>query len=185
MSDSYNFEQMLSGGHPNSLGNTVEVVEIVLGDRALLENLYTCYFSQDEVVRLRTSNAMKRICQKQPQWLVAYIDRFLTEVSQIEQPSAQWTLAQLFARLDRYISEQQLERAKVILKHNLTNYSDWIVLNTTIETLGKWSKQDTDLSIWLKPYLEELSSDRRKSVAGRAKKIIKLLYSIKNYKEVF
>ena len=63
MQHSYNFEHMLSGGHPNSLGNTVEVVEIVLSDRFLLENLYNCYLSQDEVVRLRTSNAMKRICQ--------------------------------------------------------------------------------------------------------------------------
>ena len=86
---SYDFEQMLSGRHPNSLGNTVEVVEIVLSDRALLEKLYNCYFGQDEVVRLRTSNAMKRICQSQPQWLIPYLNRFLTEVSQIQQASAQ------------------------------------------------------------------------------------------------
>ena len=180
MSDSYNFEQMLSGGHPNSLGNTVEVVEIVLGDRALLEKLYNCYFSEDEVVRLRTSNAMKRICQAQPQWLVPYIDRFLSEVSQIEQASAQWTLAQLFGQLDRSMTQQQLERAKILLQHNLTSYSDWIVLNTTMETLGKWAIQDAELAIWLKPHLEQLSSDKRKSVVGRAKKIIELLYGIKS-----
>ena len=80
---------MLLGRHPNSLSNTVEVVEIVLSDRALLEKLYNCYFSQDEVMRLRTSNAMKRICQSQPQWLIPYLNRFLTEVSQIQQASAQ------------------------------------------------------------------------------------------------
>ena len=78
---SYDFEQMLSGGYLNSLGNTVEAVEIIFGDRTLLEKLYNCYFSQDEVMRLRTSNAMKRICQSQPQWLIPYLNRFLTEVS--------------------------------------------------------------------------------------------------------
>ncbi|MEL6495014.1 MAG: hypothetical protein AAFQ41_07800 [Cyanobacteria bacterium J06623_7] len=112
--NSYDFAQMLSGGHPNSLGKTVELVELVLSDRSLLENLYRCYSSEDEVVRLRTSNAMKRICQEQPQWLLPYLDRFLAEVAQLEQASAQWTLAQLFARLDRDMSQQQLERAKTI-----------------------------------------------------------------------
>ena len=118
---------------------------------------------------------MKRICQSQPQWLIPYLDHFLTEVSQIEQASAQWTLAQLFARLDRYMSEQQLERAKSILKHNLTSYSDWIVLNTTMETLTKWSKQDRELATWLLPYLKQLSNDKRKSVSGKAEKIMNLL----------
>ena len=109
-------------------------------------------------------------------WLIPYLNRFLTEVSQIQQASAQWTLAQLFSQLDRYMSVQQLEQAKVILKHNLSVYSDWIVLNATVETLGKWSRKDDRLKVWLKPHLKQLSIDERKSVAGRAKKIIKLLY---------
>ena len=173
----YNFEQMLSGGHHNSLGNTVEVVEIILGDRRLLERLFDCYFSSDEVVRLRTSNAMKRICKAQPQWLVPYIDKFLNDVAAIDQPSTQWTLAQLFAQLDRQMNPQQLDRAKLLLQHNLVHYSDWIVLNATMETLGKWSKHNPELKLWLKPHLVRLSQDRRKSVAGRARKIIQLLDS--------
>jgi hypothetical protein len=40
------FEAMLTGGHPNSLGRTVEVVELVLADRALLGELYACYRSE-------------------------------------------------------------------------------------------------------------------------------------------
>ena len=71
---------------------------------------------------------------------------------------------------------QQLKQAKVIIKHNLSASSDWIALNTTVETLGKWSRKDDRLKVWLKPHLKQLSIDERKSVAGRAKKIIKLLY---------
>ena len=171
------FEQILSGGHPNSLGRTIEVVDIVLSDRSQLERLYQCYFSQDEVVRLRTSNAMKRICQEQEQWLVPYLDRFLKEISQIKQASAQWTLAQLFARLDNEFTENQWKLAKEVLKHNLEGYSDWIVLTTTMDTLGKWSVQDKLLAQWLEPRLAALSSDKRKSVSGRAKKILEKLYS--------
>ena len=60
------FEQMLTGGHPNSLGRTLEVVESVMSDRERLEDLYNCYFSEDEVVRLRTSNAIKRVTKEHP-----------------------------------------------------------------------------------------------------------------------
>ena len=42
-----NFEEMLTGGHPNSLGRTKEVVEIVLADHSRFEELYRCYTSVD------------------------------------------------------------------------------------------------------------------------------------------
>ena len=81
--ESKSFEDMLTGGHPNSLGRTVEVVEIVLADRARLGELYACYQSDDAVVRLRTSNALKRISREQPEWLVPLIDGFLTEIAEL------------------------------------------------------------------------------------------------------
>ena len=48
-----NIEVELSGGHPDSLGNTEAVVERILDDPALLDNLIDCYGSDDAVVRLR------------------------------------------------------------------------------------------------------------------------------------
>ena len=55
------FEDMLTGGHPNSLGRTIEVVDAVLAAPERFEELFNCYQSADEVVRLRVSNAMKRV----------------------------------------------------------------------------------------------------------------------------
>ncbi|WP_422083806.1 hypothetical protein [Ulvibacterium sp.] len=166
------FESRLKGGHPNSLGNTVEVVEAVLADNDLFDELYHCYFSTDEVVRLRTSNAMKRICKAKKPILVPYMDRFLTDIAKIDQASTQWTLAQLFGMLEQEMSERQIEQAKKIMKNNLAHHSDWIVLNQAMDTLTNWSKKDTDLKTWILPHLERLSSDERKSVSGRAKKMI-------------
>ena len=37
------FEQSLKGGHPNSLGNTLEVVDAVLGNTDKMEDLFLCY----------------------------------------------------------------------------------------------------------------------------------------------
>ena len=61
------FEKLLKGGHPNSLGNTLEVVDVVLGKTDKMEDLFLCYQSDDETVRLRTSNAFKRIFRAKPE----------------------------------------------------------------------------------------------------------------------
>ena len=44
------FEQSLKGGHPNSLGNTLEVVDAVLGNTDKMEDLFLCYQSDSEVI---------------------------------------------------------------------------------------------------------------------------------------
>ena len=165
------FETMLTGGHHNSLGRTVEVVDMVLADSAHLQELYNCYFSEDEVVRLRTSNAIKRVAQAEPEWLIPYFDGLLNDISQIDQASTQWTLATLFQILVGYMSESQRVQAEAILKRNLAEHKDWIVLNTTMQTLAEWAKDDEMLKSWLLSHLERLSSDTRKSVAKRAKKL--------------
>ncbi|MBK7895076.1 MAG: hypothetical protein IPJ90_09385 [Anaerolineaceae bacterium] len=167
------FEEMLTGGHPNSLGRTVEVVEIVLADRARLGELYACYQSDDAVVRLRTSNGLKRISREKPAWLVPLIDGFLTEIAALDQASAQWTLADLFETLAPLLTPTQRQQAEAVLKRNLAHHTDWIVLNQTMKTLGAWAKNDAELTQWLVPQLERLSGDGRKSVAKTAAKTLK------------
>lgn len=170
------FENRLKGGHPNSLGNTIEVVEEVLMDHSDFEELFNCYFSDDEVVRLRVSNAMKRICKAQKSLLLPYIDRLIDDVAQIDQASTQWTLAQLFVSLQKEMTTSQVKKATKIMKRNLAEHQDWIVLNTTMDTLSKWAKNDEGLKNWIRPHLQRIAQDSRKSVSSRAKKSIKMLF---------
>ncbi len=162
------FEQRLTGGHPNSLGNTVVIVEEVLEDPGQFKDLFACYFSDDEVIRLRVSNAMKRICKERPDLLIPYLDRFLTEVARIEQASTQWTLATLFDWLWKDMSVEQQQKALEIGKRNLESWSDWIVLNTTMDFLGKRATADQDMRQWFGVQLQRLVTDDRKSVAKKA-----------------
>jgi len=165
-------EQRLQGGHPNSLGNTVEVVEEILATPSpLLEDFFHLYFSDDEVVRLRVSNGMKRIAAANKPLLLPYLDRLLTDIAAIDQASAQWTLAQLFKTYEKNLSPEQRSRALEIMQHNVANHTDWIVLAQSMDTLGKWAKKDEGLKAWLLPHLERHAQDERKSVANKAKKI--------------
>jgi hypothetical protein len=147
----------------------------VQADPALLEELFRCYFSPDEVVRLRTSNAFKRLWREHPAWIVPYIDRFIYEASVIDQPSAQWTFAQLALELDEHLTAEQRAAAKTALRRNLDRSDDWIVVNSSLQVLGRWAKDDADLRAWLTPVLERYAGDARKSVAGTAAKVIKVL----------
>jgi hypothetical protein len=169
--NSESFEAMLTGGHPNSLGRTLEVVDTVLSNADKLSELFNCYFSSDEIVRLRTSNAIKRISKEKPEWLVPYIDRLLNKISTINQASTQWTLANLFQTLAKSMSPEQQISAQAILKRNLESHTDWIVLNNTMQTLSEWAERDEELKGWLIPHLERLKGDSRKSVAKNAEKL--------------
>ena len=164
---------MLTGGHPNSLGRTIEVVEMVLADPARFDELYRCYRSADEVVRLRVSNAMRRVEAERHDLLVPCIDRVLEEIGALDQPSAQWTLAKLFEALEPDMSPKQKSAALGIMKRNLAEHDDWIVLNNTMEALARWAKADAALAEWLRPHLQRLGDDGRKSVARRAAKLLK------------
>jgi hypothetical protein len=168
-------EQKLSGGHHNSLGRVEEVVEDILEGRTKLDELYQTYFSEDEVVRLRVSSCMKRISIHKPEMLAPYIEKLLGEITRIDQASTQWTLSILFDNLKSFMSPDQLERAREHMKFNLENHKDWIVLNTTMQVLFDWSKNDAELKTWIIPRLEVLQNETRKSVANRAKKLIKKL----------
>jgi hypothetical protein len=168
-----NFELALTGGHPNSLGNTVAVVEEILNKPERIKELFDCYFSCDEVIRLRVSNAFKRISKQKPELVVPLLDEFITKISKINQASTQWTFAQLFLILDKFVTSKQKQEVMSILKHNLTTSNDWIVLNMTMETLLNYSKTYAELKPWLKNQLEKIAQDPRKSVASRANKYLK------------
>lgn len=169
------FEAMLTGGHPNSLGRTEEVTGATLADPSRLTELFDTYHSADAVVRLRTSSALKRLAKADSHFLLPLLDRLLTETAELDQASAQWTLAEIFVILRPHMSPAQFSRALSILKRNLEGHSDWIVLCQTMKALGGWATTDPKLSHWLKPQLERHANDPRKSVAKTASKTLNQL----------
>ena len=96
----------------------------------------------------------------------------VVNVGAINQPSAQWTITQLFMKLRADMTPSQQQRSLEIVKRNIETQSDWIVLNTAIEALAAWSHKNSPLAQWLVPHLERLSMDGRKSVATRARKAL-------------
>jgi hypothetical protein len=149
----------LSGGDPRSLGRTAEVPRLVLRHPGRVEELFECLFSGDETLPMRASDALEKVCRQRPELIVPLTRRLLTEVPKIDQPSVQWHLAQILARIP--LSGADRRRAITILKRNLKRYDDWIVVNLTLEALAGFVR-----------LLAEFSGASRKSIARRAEKLL-------------
>lgn len=182
------FENMLTGGHPNSLGRTVEVVDAVLAEPARIHELLDTYTSSNDVVRLRVSSAFKRIEQANQPLMLQHLDAFLDRVIDLPavgaQPSAQWTVAQLCQAVSTHLRPDQYGRAKTHMQRNLETMNDWIVLAQTMTTLTAWSKDDMPLRTWLHPRLELRTKDSRVSVAKRATKCLAALSKLPQKSEI-
>ncbi len=168
-------ETMLTGGHPNSLGRTEEVVDLVLADRRKLADLIECYSSADVVVRLRVSSAMKRVTIAHPEWTMDFMDQLQADVAAIDQASTQWTLALIFDLTRDLLTGEQRSRAVEIMQGNIAEQDDWIVLNNSMKVLGAWANGDEGLQSWLRPHARRLAEDSRKSVASNARKLLEQL----------
>ena len=169
------YEGLLSGGHPNSLGNTLEVVAAVGGNPELLAELVQTYGSDDPVVRLRVSSALKRVANDHPVMVHEALQAIMTWVRDIDQPSAWWSLSQLFHALRDLLSDGERSDALQLMKSVLTSHEDWIVINQTMGTLGEWARSDDDLRQWLIPVLEGFTRESRISISKRARRYLDLL----------
>lgn len=162
------FADLLRGGHPNSLGRTEQVVGTVLADHGRLAELFAAATDADEVVRMRVGDALEKVCREQPGWFVPYLDVILDGLGAIDQPSVQWHVAQMLQHLRADLSAAHKRRATRLLQRNLTTSTDWIVLNVTMDVLTDWATGAPALTRWLRPELERLRQDKRRSVSKRA-----------------
>jgi hypothetical protein len=164
-------QQALTGGDRRSLGRTEEVVGWVLADKERLDDLFVCLFDQDDIVRMRAGDGLEKVARQQPAWCTPYVERLLTNVTKIEQPSVQWHLAQILSEIP-LTPEQQIQAVK-ILKYNLEVYDDWIVVNLTLEALATFARKDADLRQEFPKILRQFQFSPKKSIASRVRKLLR------------
>ncbi len=159
-------------GATNTLGRTEEVVDIVLADHDRAHEVYDLFFQDDEWVRLRAASTSKRLWRADTALFAPFIEGWVDYVSAIDQPSAQWTFAQLCDECDDLLSPDQRDKAIKRLSDYIQTSDDWIVLNSSMAPLARWAEDRPELKAAILPRLQQLSEDDRKSVAGRARKAL-------------
>lgn len=163
-------EAAFTGGDPRRLQNAETVIELVLASPDRLDELFDCVFSDDEIVRMRASDALEKVCRQRPALLRDHVDRLLVDMAEIEQPSVQWHLAQILATVP--LDDEQRTRAVALLHHNLAAYDDWIVTNLTLESLAHFARDDSDLRPGFVAALRNYEHSSYKSIRSRVSKLL-------------
>lgn len=164
-------EARLTGGRPNSLGEANTIVDEVLAGDSDLAELYGCLFSDDQWVRMRAGDALEKVCRQRPEWFADYLERLLSEVAAIRQPSVQWHLAQMLGEIE--LTQAQQQRAIEILRDNLTDPNvDWIVASNSMETLAQFARDGSVPVEIAAPLIEQQLHHRSKAVVKRATKLL-------------
>lgn len=164
-------EALLEGGDPRSLGNVNEIVTRVLDNPSDMAELFECLFSKDEIVRMRSSDALEKIARIRPDWFAPYVERLLQDAAQIRQPSVQWHLAQIVSSVP--LSDAQTARAIRLLQYNLHTMNDWIVANFTLEALAVFARQGHLPKDELIQLLKAHQTSRYKSLVTRTNRLLK------------
>lgn len=172
MPEAASFEDMLTGGHPNSLGHTLDVVAAVSAAPQRLRELIDTFTSDDEVVRLRVSSSLKRLSRLDQELFAASMDYYLDAIEGLAQPSAQWTRAQIALEMDTVLTVAQRNRLTTALKGQMEGSADWIVIANTLTTLVSWAARDADLARWLIPHVQRHAQDSRKTVSAVARRAL-------------
>lgn len=171
-------ETLTEGGHTNSLGRAVEVINAVLQDESRLEELYRCLFNEDAWVRMRAVDSLEKICRVHPGWLTPYIDRFAEDLSVSTQPSIQWHLAQMYGQLE--LTKAQTQFAINWLKQCLTSTEvDWIVAANAMVALVQFVHKGSAAKSEVLPLLKKQQKHKSAAVVKRANGLLEELASLK------
>lgn len=161
---------LLTGGDPRSLRNVGIVIEAASRQPGRLEELVQCVFSADEIVRMRASDALEKVCRAHPGLVQRFVPRLLAEMPLIEQASVQWHLAQILTEVQ--LDEEQQAQAVAVLEHNLGTSGDWIVTNLTLQALATFARTSPAVRTRLVERLHHFQDSPYKSVASRSRKLL-------------
>ncbi|MBP9115700.1 MAG: hypothetical protein KBF89_05080 [Acidimicrobiia bacterium] len=170
-----NFKEILIvGGKSNSLGRVNDVIEIVLANKARLDELYNCLFEKDPWLRMRAADALEKICRINPDWFQPYIKRFLGELTVCTQASIQWHMAQIFRQV-KLTKKQKLEAITWLKALISTKDVDWIVSANTMITLFQFTQDGSFSNDEMRVLLKIQQSHKSNAVIKRANKFLTAL----------
>lgn len=156
----------LSTGSARSLGEADQVAAEAADSRQLVDELVDCVLDDDELVRMRASDALEKVARTRPEWVGPHAERLLGKVALVDQPSVRWHLAQILAEIP--LQPEQRERAVALLRRMLAEETDWIVLTCTMTALTDLCLDDATAKPWLGSLLRQHAGDPRPAVAKRA-----------------
>jgi len=164
-----NYLEKLAGGDRRSIGRVDEFVEEELADTSIFRELFTGLIHQDEVIRMRTADAVEKISRQRPDLIEPYKEEIIYDISKIDQQEVRWHWAQIVPRLE--LNEDERLHVVGILISSLDDQSK-IVNTFAMQALADLIKDDRTLRPAILPLLEEKTRSGSPAVRSRGRKIL-------------
>jgi len=175
-----NYLEKLAGGDRRSIGRVDEVVAEVLADTSIFRELFTGLIQQDEVIRMRTADAVEKISRQRPDLIEPYKEEIIYYISKIGQQEVRWHWAQIVPRLE--LNEDERLHVVGILITSLDDRSK-IVNALAMQALADLIKDDAALRPAVLPHLVEKTLSGSPAVKIRGRKILRELREIDQEKK--
>lgn len=159
----------LEGGDGRSIGRSNEVVAEVLGDPALFREVFSGLLSEDEVVRMRSADAVEKITARHPEYLDSVKALLIGPVAHLDQKEVRWHAAQMLSRVKWTDAERQ-QVLEILLEY--LNDPSSIVKTFAMQALADMAQQIPSLRPSVLGHLRELTAIGTPAMKARGRKLL-------------
>jgi hypothetical protein len=162
----------LSGSDRRSIGQSNQVVALVLKQPALFPQLIQGLWSSDLLIRMRAADAAEKVTLRHPHFLQPYKTRLLRLLDEAIQQELRWHLAQMVPRL--VLSKKERARAAAALRRHLDDHSS-IVKTSALQALADLATSDDSLLPEAIALLESATKTGTAAMKARSRKLLRRL----------
>jgi hypothetical protein len=166
------FALELAIGKPNSLGNTLSVVNAVESNSRLFPQLLKLLLHEDSIVAMRAMNATKRLMRADKDFFVPQKESLVKIYSKSKHNVVRLGLITLYFDFIKEFSPAELKSIKTLTMKWMKENEDWMILAQGLKLLEKLAKIDPKIQPEVIAVAKSLQKDPRKAVSTKAKKVL-------------
>jgi len=172
MPSSNNLLDKLTGGDRRSIGQSNEVVALVLRRPALFPQLMTGMRHSDPLIRMRAADAAEKVSLLRPNLLEPFKGKLLRLLDEATEQELRWHLAQMIPRLR--LAKKERVRATTVFRLHLNDQSS-IVKTSAMQAIADLARNDDDLMAAAKQLLTKLAGSGTAATRARGRKLLREL----------
>jgi hypothetical protein len=169
MTSSNNLLNKLTGGDRRSIGESNEVVALVLRQPALFPQLMAGLGHSDRLIRMRAADAAEKVTLQRPDLLQPIRAMLLRLLGEATEQELRWHLAQMIPRLR--LSKNDRMRAASVLQLYLRDQSS-IVKASTMQAMVDLASADEELMPEVTQLLTKLTGTGTAAMRARGRKLL-------------
>jgi hypothetical protein len=165
-----NILNRLTGGDRRSIGQSNEVVALVLKRPALFPELMQGLRNSDTLIRMRAADAAEKVSLQRPDLLEPFKSKLLRLLDEATEQELRWHLARMVPRL--HLSKKDRQRAAFAFRLYMSDQSS-IVKTSAMQALADLASADHELMPEVRKLLTTPTKNGTAAMRARGRKLLR------------